>query len=181
MAGKIYASFEAVRLVLQDNWEDKGVGAFEVGEEEVVWRHDGTEDSVVRFNFKEISLSAIADCPVPACGDGSSSQECGRQCLYLQIDGEEEACFDGSETGDDDNEFRSVYLIPAEGEDVLDMMFKSMCDGALRNPDSDVDDEQGGFFFDMASAVTSSFEESVSIEDDLDALVQDDPGRFEHD
>jgi hypothetical protein len=175
MAEKVYASFAAVRLVLQDDWEDKGVGSFDVREEEVVWRQAGTEDSVVRFHFKEISLSAIADCPVAACGDGSSSEGCSRQCLYLQIDGE------GTGSESEEEDFRCVYLIPVEGEDVLDAMFQSMCEGALRNPDSDADDEQGGFFFDMASAVTGSFDESVSIQDDLDALVKDDPGRFERD
>lgn len=119
------------------------------------------EGEAVEFGFKEISMSAVAH--VPEIGSDSGS------CLYLQIDQEID---DADVQMDEEEGSRDVYLI-APSEDVLEAMFRAMCDGALRNPDSDADEEgQGNMFFDMDSIVAGSFDPSIT-------GVDEDPGDFE--
>ena len=106
----------------------------------------------VEFAFKEISMSAVAQVPEISSDSGS--------CLYLQIDSLERGDVGGE--SDEEEGSRNVYLI-APAEDVLEGMFKAMCDGALRNPDSDADEEgQGNMFFDMDSIIAGSFDPSMS-------------------
>ena len=123
-----------------------------------MWR---SRDEVV-IPFKHVSLSALADCP-------ERYESPLRQCLYLQIDtGDDEDDDDDDDSEEEEEEeegLREVHMFPSSAED-LEAMFKAMCDGALRNPGSDAEEEQGHMFFDMESAVMGSFADTVAITDD---------------
>ena len=124
----------------------------------IVWKSE--RDDVDEFNveFREISLSAIATAP-DVCSE--------RACLYLQLDRD-----DGDEVDND------VYFA-VEADEELERLFKSMCDGALRNPDSEEEEEgQSNLFYDMGEVMAGSFDPTV--QDDYDDLVGDDPERFEN-
>jgi hypothetical protein len=127
---------------------------------DIVWRPEAATGEDLRFEFTSISVSAIA-CDQTPCG------ESGEKCLYLQID----------TAGDDDDDVEveedagiesigEVHIFFKE-EEQLDRAFKAMCDGALRNPDSDEDDDQGGgFFFDADSMVMGeSFDRSIDLKE----------------
>ncbi len=123
---------------------------------DIVWQ--GSGDALV-IPFKDVSLSALADCPeryADTCHLG--------QCLYLQIDtgDDDDAYDDDDDDGEDDDRLEEVHMFASSAEDVK-AMFKAMCDGALRNPDSDAEEEQGHMFFDMESAVMGSFEDTLAI------------------
>lgn len=110
------------------------------------------EGEAVEFAFKEISMSAVAQVPEISSDSGS--------CLYLQIDSLEIG--DAGGESDEEEGSRNVYLI-APTDDVVEAMFKAMCDGALRNPDSDAEEEgQGNMFFDMDSIIAGSFDPSMT-------------------
>jgi len=85
-----------------------------------------------------VSLSAVAQ-------DAS-----GRQCLYLQIDGGPENGM-GAENGhgghddsveEDPFEALKEWNLVFGSEEDLQKAFQAMCDGALRNPDSDEEGEE---------------------------------------
>lgn len=131
---------------------------------DIVWRGETATCEELRFDFTSISVSAIASYQYP----GGEAEE---KCLYLQIDTDDE--FDTEEDEEKEDEcdegmsIREVHIF-FEEKDQLDRAFQAMCDGALRNPDSDVDDEQGGggFFFDADSMVMSeSFDRSVDLKE----------------
>jgi hypothetical protein len=78
-------------------------------------------------------------------------------CLYLQID----------PNGDQEGENEEWFLIFEDGE-MLEAAFEAMCQGALRNPDSEEDDEDEGGFFYTADGITDAMENTVQIAEDED-------------
>ncbi len=81
--------------------------------------------------LRSVTLSAIAT-------DAS-----GRACLYLQIDDGSEAANGevlNGEQGADPLEVLSEMYLVFSSQDDLHKAFEAMCQGALRNPDSDDDD-----------------------------------------
>ncbi|KAI8104029.1 hypothetical protein M9435_006555 [Picochlorum sp. BPE23] len=143
--------FDTVRFI-GNNDEDKGVGRLCIRERDIVWR--GRDELVIPF--KHVSLSALADCP-------DKYESPLSQCLYLQIDtGDND---DDDYASEEEEELREVHMFSSSAED-LEAMFKAMCDGALRNPDSDAEEEQGHMFFDMESAVMGSFDDTLTITDE---------------
>lgn len=145
-------SFDGIVLILDQN-ENEGKGRLIVGETAIRWVPESREEEAeaVEFAFKEISMSAVANVPEISSDAGS--------CLYLQIDQERDD--DGAQS-DEEGGSRDVYLV-GPSEEVLEAMFKAMCDGALRNPDSDADEQgQGNMFFDMDSIIAGSFDPSIT-------------------
>jgi len=105
-------------------------------------------------------------------------------CVYLQLgagdDGEEG---NGAGTSDADDDSTAppggeVRLVPADPADV-DAIFTALCEGAALNPDpgnpgaGGEDEESDALFFDRDAAAAGAAAAR------LDALLVDDPARFE--
>lgn len=139
---------------------------------DILWKSHERPDEL-RFDFTSVSVSAIAAYePI-----GEIRVEEGK-CLYLQIDDGDDDDDDIHDDDDDDDVvedgqrsdrvIREVHIVFDQKEQ-LDQAFQAMCDGALRNPDSDTDDEDPGgegrgFFFDADSMIMGdAFDRSVDL------------------
>lgn len=135
-----------------------------------MWRSEKARTDDVRFDFTSISVSAIASYQ---CTGEETEEE--QKCLYLQIDtgdddddDDEEGMEHEKDECDGEMDIREVKIL-FEKKEELERAFQAMCDGALRNPDSDIDDEEGGsggFFFDADSMVMGeSFDRSIDLQE----------------
>ena len=132
-----------------------------------MWRSETARTDDLLFDFTSISVSAIASYQ---CTGEETEEE--QKCLYLQIDTGDEDDDEGMEHEEDECDgemgIREVKIL-FEKKEELERAFKAMCDGALRNPDSDMDDEEGGsggFFFDADSMVMGeSFDRSIDLQE----------------
>lgn len=130
---------------------------------DIIWRGETAVDDELRFDFTSIIVSAIA-----SYGSSGDAAKDGRKCLYLQIDSGDDCDIEEVEGDCDEGAMDREVHVFFEENDQLDQAFQAMCDGALRNPDSDVGEEEGGggFFFDADSMVMGdAFDRSVDLQE----------------
>lgn len=104
-------------------------------------------------------------------------------CVYCQIDGGA----DGGEAYDEDDPATAhAYFVPSEGASVEDV-YGAMSEGAMLNPDSEDEDEDEAYYEgeedededEAREAAIRRLDDLVVVEDEVEALMRNDPGRFE--
>lgn len=124
---ELASTFDCITLMI--GLETQGEGQLFVTSRRMIWAGASTAFGV---QFTSLIMHAVA----------SASEEFPHDSIYLQLD--------GAEVFDDDREDSSpqVRLVSSQ-ESVVSSIFQALCDGAVANPDSDVEDDEGDFFFDQ--------------------------------
>lgn len=127
----------------------------------MIWLSEST-DIGYSISFPVISMHAVSTDP----------ESFTSPCLYVQTDPDE--C-DNVLGGDEDEEFVAppeFRFIPDNSGD-LDEIFRAFCEGAERNPGSEIDDgQENGFFYNRDEVETGV------LAHDMNDLLGDDPDRF---
>eukprot|EP00798_Chlamydomonas_sp_ICE-L_P003546 gene3546-13616_t len=132
------------------------------------------QQMAVAIRYQQIVMHAISRDP-----EGQS-----KACIYVQLDEPEEGV--GAENEDEEEDALSyeMRLIP-EDESKIDEIFKALCDCAAMNPDPEEEGE-GDFFYNeeevhagLDDETRAALVANQTANMDLDALVGDDPSRFE--
>mmetsp|Transcript_42580 Transcript_42580/g.109006 ORF Transcript_42580/g.109006 Transcript_42580/m.109006 type:complete len:224 (-) Transcript_42580:473-1144(-) len=162
---------------------DEGVGNLLITTKRLLWTSNTDQSKAFSVGYKAIIVHAIS----------RDVQSFDRPCIYVQLDEEY-----GDDQGDDDEEegagesaVSELRLAPAD-PDHLEHIFQAMSECAAMNPDSDMDDDEGEFFYnedEVAAGADPAQRETMlahydSIlrgpeDDDLEELMGDDPERFD--
>ncbi|KAK9794671.1 hypothetical protein WJX73_005045 [Symbiochloris irregularis] len=157
---EVVQRFEAVAIVLGES-EYRGNGALCVTNRRICWQDQSHTDTGYAVAFTDIGLHAIAtDSP----GDGKA-------CIYLQLAGETPADADVEE---DALLSKEVRLVPGN-PDLLQDLFKVLCNCAALNPDpgQEEDEEDGEFFYDQDEVLTGADADSrAALLNHFDSLLQ---------
>lgn len=104
-------------------------------------------------------------------------------CVYCQIDGgtENEEAYD-----EDDPSTAHAYFVPLEGASVEDV-YGAMSEGAMLNPDSEDEGDDEAYCEgeedededEARDAAIRRLDDLVVVEDEVEALMRNDPSRFE--
>ena len=106
----------------------------------------------------------------------------GGGCVYCQIDGAGE----GGAYDEDDPRTAHAYFVPSEGASVEEV-YGAMSEGAMLNPDSEEEGEDEAYYEgeedededEAREAALRRLDDLVVVEDEVEALMRNDPGRFE--
>ncbi|PNW75717.1 hypothetical protein CHLRE_12g538150v5 [Chlamydomonas reinhardtii] len=196
---ELSSKYQDVEFVLGDDL-NAGKGVLHLTTRRVVWVSSAAGGPALALRYPQIVMHAVSRDP----------SSYSRPCIYLQLDeGSEDMDMGGGEEDEEGEEgagdvSAEVRLVPGD-ESKVDDMFKVLCDCAALNPDSEVEGE-GDFFFDEAE-VMAGLDPAIRAEvmaerlaggmeladgeegeeggsgapEDLQALVGDDPSRFEDD
>lgn len=150
------ATFDAVTLML--GLENQGEGQLFVTTRRVIWARSAG-DSAYGVHFTSLVIHAVA----------SASEEFPRDNIYIQLDGPE------SVEDDTQDSTPEVRLVPSD-ESTVASIFQALCEGAAANPDSDMEDDEGDFFFDQdeinQGAAKAEGDGHAEMLDRFDAMLQ---------
>jgi nucleotide-sensitive chloride channel 1A len=169
-------------------------GVLHVTTRRLVWF--GDDGAGFEVPFQALTMHAVS----------TDTSEGFKPCIYAQVEGlvpegfgenDDDENEDDDEDGDDEfDDTTELRLAPTDSSKLNDL-FKTLCECAAMNPDSEdeeglsgEDDDEDGLFFDETEVATGAgaaarmdalarFDAVLTVSQELEQHVKDDPGRFE--
>lgn len=185
---KLVKTFSPVAFMLSETY-NAGVGTLYITNRRVVWLNQ-EQPLGFAITYPQIVMHAIS----------RNAESFPKPCIYLQLDEGSEDMIDEEEAEDTDIPSAEAQLVP-DDPSLVEEMFKALCECAAENPDPEMEaDGEGEFFYDedevlkgldeetRAALLAARYETAMELEEqnggenlqeDLDELIGDDPGRFE--
>mmetsp|Transcript_17044 Transcript_17044/g.47600 ORF Transcript_17044/g.47600 Transcript_17044/m.47600 type:complete len:232 (-) Transcript_17044:664-1359(-) len=180
----LFKAFGDVTLLV-DGTRSEGVGTIHLTTRRVVWISQADQARGFAVGYRTIMVHAVS----------RDLENFDQPCIFLQLDsgfedagGEDEEEEGGDSEAGEVSELRIVLTDP----DQLEAVFEAMSECAALNPDSDMEEDDGQFFYnedevmsgvdpDRREAMLDHFDSILQVpqEDELEELIADDPGRFE--